>query len=338
MEIRAKDPAHALRQFCGAVLGDLEYQDVEVRSRASRVGHCISVMEPVTTIYERPAHRVMLNKARDPNPFFHLFESLWMLAGRNDVRFVAYFVKRMAEFSDDGKTLHGAYGWRWISFFTSDQIENAIDTLHQDPTTRRCVVTMWDPYRDPIRARNGGKDVPCNTQIYFDLRDGERLNMSVTCRSNDALWGAYGANVVHFSVLMEYVLQSLRLRGSGELREVVMGRYTQFSHDMHVYTNHFPDARLREIQQSPVVASRPCRPLFETALEQRAFLHDLRHLDALLMGVVPRNTFKSAYFNEVVIPMRQVWLHRRPEDLEKILCEGWVGGAYVWLHNRIKGG
>lgn len=331
MEIYANDPGHALRQFCSAVLQDAEWWRIETVVRESRVGACISIAEPVITIYADPTRRVLLNVERDPNPFFHLFEALWMLAGRNDVEFVSYFVKRMAEFSDDGKTLHGAYGWRWMSFFTSDQIENVIDTLSKDPTSRRCVVTMWDPYRDPIKARSGGKDVPCNTQIYFDIRNGKRLNMSVTCRSNDAIWGAYGANAVHFSVLMEYVLLSLRLRG---LSDLSMGRYTQFSHDMHVYTGPFPLNKLRQIQQAPVITPKSCVPLFTSAKEQLLFLHDLKSLDALTKGVVSPDTYKSRYFNEVVVPMLRVWLHRREADLDKIRCPGWAAGAYVWLHNR----
>lgn len=331
MEIVAIDPGHALRQFCAVILRDFTYDHVGVAYRASRNGECISVLEPVTTIYTDPRKRVLLNVERDPNPFFHLFESLWMLAGRNDVEFVSYFVKRMQEFSDDGKTLHGAYGWRWMSFFTSDQIENVISTLSKDPTSRRCVVTMWDPYRDPIKAKAGGKDVPCNTQIYFDVRDGKRLNMSVTCRSNDAIWGAYGANVVHFSVLMEYVLLSLRLNGHPYLE---MGKYAHFSHDMHVYTDHYAPSKLRDIQQAPVIQARPCVPLFDSISEQRFFLHDLKSLDALTKGVVRSGTFKSHYFNEIVVPMLRVWLHRREADLDKIKCPGWAAGAYVWLHNR----
>ena len=333
MEIRATDPGHALRQFCGIALMDSQYSHVPVGLRPSRVGPCISVLEPVTTIYSRPRQRVLLNAERDPNPFFHLYESLWMLAGRNDVEFVSYFVKRMAEFSDDGKTLHGAYGWRWTNFFTHDQIESAIDMLHKDPTSRRCVVTLWDPYRDPIKAAAGGKDVPCNTQIYFDIRDGEHLNMSVTCRSNDALWGAYGANVVHFSMLMEYVLESLKLRGLPKLQ---MGTYTQFSHDMHVYVDRFSTEKLRAIQQAPAITPRPCTPIFQSIDGQRVFLHDLKNLNELMKGVVPANTFKSPYFNNVVVPMHRVWLHRLPADLEKIGCPGWAAGAYVWLHSRKK--
>ncbi len=66
----------------------------------------------------------------------------------------------------------------------------------------------------------------CNTHIYFDLRGGA-LNMTVCCRSNDLLWGAYGANAVHFSVLQEVIAWELA---------VSVGVYRQMSNNFHIYT------------------------------------------------------------------------------------------------------
>ncbi len=65
------------------------------------------------------------------------------------------------------------------------------------PNDRRTVVGMWDPWED-LWEENDGKDYPCNTQIYFWERKGQ-LNMTVCNRSNDMIWGAYGANAVHMS-------------------------------------------------------------------------------------------------------------------------------------------
>ena len=84
----------------------------------SRNGPIIEVPCPVTTTYLRPLRRILFDSVRDCNPFFHFFESLWMLAGRNDVAFVEKFNKRMATFSDDGSTLNGAYGYRWRRHFS----------------------------------------------------------------------------------------------------------------------------------------------------------------------------------------------------------------------------
>src|SRR3974390_2807104 len=85
--------------------------------RDSRNGPVTVMEEPVTTTYIRPCERVLFWKERDANPFFHFFESLWMLAGRDDLAFLTKFVKRFEDFSDDGLTLHGAYGYRWLRYF-----------------------------------------------------------------------------------------------------------------------------------------------------------------------------------------------------------------------------
>jgi hypothetical protein len=80
---------------------------------SSRYGEVMVVDEPLTVTFEKPTERVLFNVARDANVFFHLYESLWMLAGRNDVAPLAYYNSRMPEFSDEGTVLNGAYGYRW---------------------------------------------------------------------------------------------------------------------------------------------------------------------------------------------------------------------------------
>ena len=59
-----------------------------------------------------------------------------MLDGRNDLEPLTYFVKSMEDFSDDGETLWGAYGWRWRSYFNKDQIAAIIGLLKDNPPTK----------------------------------------------------------------------------------------------------------------------------------------------------------------------------------------------------------
>lgn len=218
-------------------------------TRESRNGLVKVFPTPVTTVYERPYERVLLYPQRDANPFFHLYEALWMLAGRNDVDGVAAYVGRMRSFSDDGKTLHGAYGARWRRWFTAhhdgqayfvDQLLWAIDRLRKDKNDRRVVVQMWDAGIDPAVAESGGKDVPCNTQLYLWVDLLDRLCLTVTCRSNDMIWGAYGANAVHFSFLQEYVARALG-------RSV--GPMWQVSNNYHAYVDVLEKLQGLEPQQ-----------------------------------------------------------------------------------------
>ena len=101
---------------------------------------------------------VLFNSARDCNPWFHLYESLWMLAGRNDVASIAYYAKNMANYSDDGKTLNGAYGFRWRHMVARgqpwkgvDQLDILVNHLKADPTSRRAVLQMWNVEDDLLK-------------------------------------------------------------------------------------------------------------------------------------------------------------------------------------------
>jgi hypothetical protein len=51
----------------------------------SRYGEVVEIRGPVTTRYAAPLERVLFDPVRNANPFFHFFEALWILAGRQDV-------------------------------------------------------------------------------------------------------------------------------------------------------------------------------------------------------------------------------------------------------------
>lgn len=304
----------------------------DIVKEPSRNGNVLRIAEPVTITYSHPRERVLFNAARDANPFFHLYEALWMLAGRNDVAPVAYYAKQMAEYSDDGKTLNGAYGYRWRQYPVDrghavtgdelinrtdrtnpgdptnpyklykrvDQLDVIINHLKADPTSRRAVLQMWnveddllktgsvcprckgdgrfngvfaeaaDPKAlDPCPQCSGSgkiasKDVCCNLSVMFSLRTGRLvdqpltdvgeatisgpfltrgklpsyLDMTVTNRSNDMVWGMLGANYVHFSFLQEYLAARLGAE---------VGIYHHFTNNLHVYDwNWKPDEWLTD--------------------------------------------------------------------------------------------
>ena len=164
--------------------------------RPSRNGDVL-VLDGVSVIeYERPCERVLFWPERSANPFFHLHECLWLLAGRNDVKSVTHFVKRMADFSDDGETFNSAYGYRWRQEFGFDQLDVIVKNLSVNHYCRRQVLSMWCP-RD--LAEQDSKDLPCNLNAVFQIDNNGRLNMTVFNRSNDLIMGALGANAARTS-------------------------------------------------------------------------------------------------------------------------------------------
>lgn len=191
--------------------------------RPSRFGDVLQLPDMVATVYDAPWERVMFWPQRDANPFFHLYESLWMLAGRQDLETLTRYVKSFSQFSDDGKTLRGAYGYRWRNFFSKDQLPTIVRMLRDNQNDRRAVLQMWDADRDLGQQK---KDLPCNTIATFQVNVAGELELTVFCRSNDIVWGAYGANAVHFSFLHEYMAVATG---------IPQGRYTQISVNWHGY-------------------------------------------------------------------------------------------------------
>jgi len=195
----------------------------------SRAGQVKVVPFPVMTVTDRPMERVLFDENRDANPFFHLFECLWMLHGDRDGRWLDRFVGDFSSrFGEEGGNIHGAYGRRWRDWTGYDQLDFTVERLKADPKDRRVVISMWDMYVDfqNLGAKQW-KDVPCNTHIYPRIVNGA-LDITVCVRSNDVIYGAYGANAVHMTFLQEYL--------AGRIG-VPVGKFYQMSNNWHAYTD-----------------------------------------------------------------------------------------------------
>lgn len=316
-------------------------QDEGVRE-SSRAGDVIVMGSPVTTVYEKSYQRVLFNEKRDANPFFHLMESVWMLAGSNNGkwldRYVSDFSSRYAE--EDGK-INGAYGYRWRNHFDTDQLITIGNMLLKDPTTRRAVLAMWDPQTD---LGADVKDMPCNTHIYFRVRKSGYINyldMTVCCRSNDAIWGAYGANAVHMSVLQEV------MAGLAECR---VGWYYQISNNFHAYADVFkkfkpdiiPTFGLYPYQTiTPKQICSNSHEAFNILRDSSYFCH-IRNFYAMNPAPLFKAEFRTEWFTTVVGPMHIVhtlWKNGdKKEALEMtrhIESADWQVAVVNWMTRRI---
>lgn len=311
--------------------------DIYAERRESRNGDVMVMPGPTTTVYRRPTERVLFHPERDANPFFHFFEGLWMLAGRNDVEFLTRYVKRMATFSDDGETLHGAYGHRWRQHFGFDQLGHVMAALCKNPDDRRNVVQMWDATVDLGRV---GKDLPCNTQIYFTRDSSGALDMTVCCRSNDLIWGTTGANAVHFSMLQEYMAAGMGCK---------VGVYYQMSNNYHAYVDTYEplkcligktDDGCREITGNPYTdgSVEPWK-MINTPIEE--WQQDLQMFldEGMVVGI------RDPFFRKVAQPIRAAhWAYKNiegmarfdkaAEALEKCAATDWWLGCQQWLDRR----
>lgn len=301
----------------------------------------------VATTYEQPWQMVLFDPKRDANPFFHFFEALWILEGRSDVKFLAEFNKNMANYSDDGVEFHAPYGCRLRYQFAVDQIDSAVSKLMKDPDTRQVVMSIWDPDRDWMPS----KDIPCNDMVLLKVRDG-KLRMTVMNRSNDIVWGAYGANVVQFSTLLCYMAARTGYN---------VGTYTQVSDSYHVYTDlPFWTAWLEEHQTAGHIES-VYDPYLDgsvngnSIMDHKGEFHTghfdkdlteffkLYDIHGSLTGVLDnRDAFCTRYFKDIVLPMLSTfckWKEGLPDAANAISLDvqatDWRRAVQQWMERRV---
>src|SRR5580765_2589210 len=104
-----------VRNVCDALPKGLNFLLQEGYKETSRAGDVIVAPVPVMTVTQFPRERVLFSAARDANPFFHLAEGIWMLAGRYDAKFLDQFVSNKYSnlYAEKDGAVHDAYGFRW---------------------------------------------------------------------------------------------------------------------------------------------------------------------------------------------------------------------------------
>ena len=195
-------------------------------TQRSRNGEVKALLEPTIWTMLNPAERVLFNYERNANPYFHVMETVWMFAGSKEVSWLKKFNARIASYAEDNGEVNGAYGHRWITHFGRNQIASVVKELREDPYSRQAVIGMYDPCQDHLTK---WRDRPCNTHIYFRIIGGA-LDMTVCNRSNDAVWGLAGANIVHMTYLQELVASAVG---------VPLGRYYVMTNNLHIYRPHY---------------------------------------------------------------------------------------------------
>lgn len=125
--------------------------------------------------------------------------------------------------TDLEKQLGPIYGYQFRNFGGDvDQIDFIINEIKNNPTSRRIVLSAWNPSQNHMMTL-----MPCHTLVQFDLHDG-RLNAQLYQRSNDAFLGGF-FNVASYSLLIHMIASRLDLE---------VGTFVHTMGNVHIYNNH----------------------------------------------------------------------------------------------------
>ncbi|NNL88114.1 MAG: thymidylate synthase [Marinicaulis sp.] len=160
-------------------------------------------------------------------------ELLWFLAGDTNIAYLKENgVSIWDEWADESGDLGPVYGKQWRSWATADggavdQIKWVIDEIKSNPSSRRLVVSAWNPGEIDQMAL-----APCHCLFQFFVA-GDRLSCQLYQRSGDVFLGV-PFNIASYALLTAMMAQTCGLKP---------GDFVHTLGDAHLYLNHVDQAR-----------------------------------------------------------------------------------------------
>ncbi|MFC6354310.1 thymidylate synthase [Rothia nasimurium] len=161
-------------------------------------------------------------------------ELLWFLRGESNVRWLQERgVTIWDEWADEDGELGPVYGVQWRSWPAGDgqaidQIAKVLDSLKNNPDSRRHIVSAWNPAEVDDMALP-----PCHAlfQFYVKTRqDGQKeLSCQLYQRSADMFLGV-PFNIASYALLTQLIAEEVGM---------VPGEFVWTGGDCHIYSNHY---------------------------------------------------------------------------------------------------
>lgn len=166
-------------------------------------------------------------------------------------------IKSSDDFASKWGELGPIYGKQWRKWETPkgkiiDQIQNVIDMLKNDPSSRRIIVSGWNvgEIYDLIHDHHHAPP-PCHSLFQFHVLNG-KLSCQLYQRSADFFLG------VPFNIASYALLTMMIAQVSG----FEVGDFIWSGGDIHIYLNHFDQVKLQisrenDIRPSPKMKINP---------------------------------------------------------------------------------
>ena len=172
-----------------------------------------------------------------------IHELLWFIAGDTNIGYLKdNKVSIWDEWADEHGDLGPVYGYQWRSWPSPsgesvDQLTRVIDSIRNNPDSRRHIVTAWNPAQVDEMALP-----PCHLLFQFYVADG-RLSCQLYQRSADIFLGV-PFNIASYALLTHMVAQVCNLEP---------GDFVHTLGDAHLYSNHLEQAD-KQLARTPYAA------------------------------------------------------------------------------------
>ncbi|MBL8194839.1 MAG: thymidylate synthase [Blastocatellia bacterium] len=205
------------------------------------------------------------------------YSSVWKEELKNFIN----SIKMDEEFAKKWGELGPIYGKQWVRWEDKfgeeiNQVQNLIDLIKTDPTSRRLIINGWNvgEIQELIKNHHHAPP-PCHTLFQFMVIDN-KLSCQLYQRSADVFLGV-PFNIASYALLTTMVAQVCNL---------VPGEFIHTFGDVHIYDNHLEQVKLQ--------LSRTPKDLPKLKLNPKiTSIFDFKYEDFELIGYDPHPAIKG---------------------------------------------
>ena len=190
-----------------------------------------------------------------------IYELLWFLKGDTNVKYLNdNKVSIWDEWADKNGDLGRVYGAQWTDWTNSkgdsiNQIASVVESLKNNPNSRRHIVCAWNPGEINQMALP-----PCHALFQFYVANG-KLSCQLYQRSADLFLGV-PFNIASYALLTQMIAQVCNLEAH------------EFVHtfgDLHLYKNHLNQAK-EQLSRTP--KTQPIMRINPEVKDLNAFVYE----------------------------------------------------------------
>ncbi len=200
-----------------------------------------------------------------------IHELLWFLSGDTNIAYLKENgVKIWDDWADENGDLGPVYGSQWRTWEAPngekiDQIAAVIDSIKNNPDSRRHLVSAWN-----VAEINHMKLPPCHFAFQFYVAEG-KLSCMLTMRSVDTFLGL-PFNIASYALLTHMIAQQCDLE---------VGEFIWSGGDVHIYSNHVEQVKT-QLTREPfalpkLVIKRKPESIFDYEFEDFEFENYQHH-------------------------------------------------------------
>ena len=190
-------------------------------------------------------------------------ELLWFLKGDTNIKYLQENgVKIWDEWATEEGDLGPVYGKQWRDFSGVDQISWVIDEIKRNPTSRRLIVSAWNPSvlpdisKSPDQNAAEGKMAlpPCHCLFHFYVSDSQAGKPALSCplyHRSAAIFLGVTFNIASYALLTHMMAQVCDLE---------VGDFVHTFGDLHLYSNHLQQALTQLERESKALPTLKLNP------------------------------------------------------------------------------